>query len=204
LILLAVGLYGLVHSLLASLQMKAWTERRFGALYSRYYRLLFNFFAVVSLLPVLALLVLLPDQPLYRIPFPWAWIALAGQGLALLALVAGLKQTGAASFLGIEQLSWSASSPGSPFVEAGLYAWVRHPLYTAGLVFIWLTPVMTLNLLALYTGLTAYIAIGMYVEERKLLREFGSAYAEYRRRTPALFPLWKPGSRSARRVEKLR
>jgi len=55
-------------------------------------------------------------------------------------------------------------------------------------VFIWLTPVITLNLLALYIGLSIYLVVGAIVEERKLLVEFGQAYAEYRRRTPMLIP----------------
>jgi protein-S-isoprenylcysteine O-methyltransferase Ste14 len=194
LILLAVGLYGLVHSILASLPAKAWTEQRFAAFSTRYYRISYNFFAVVGLLPVMALVVLLPDRTLYRIPTPWAWLAIAGQGLALLALAIGLLQTGAGSFLGIEQLSRTAPRRES-LVTDGLYTWVRHPLYTAGLALIWLTPVMTLNLLAFFAGLTAYLVIGMVFEERKLLREFGATYAEYRSRTPALFPRWKPGKR---------
>ena len=75
----------------------------------------------------------------------------------------------------------------------GLYRWVRHPLYTAGLVFIWLTPVMTVNLLAMNLGLTIYIVLGAMFEERKLLHEFGQAYADYQRRTPMLIPgsVWR-------------
>jgi protein-S-isoprenylcysteine O-methyltransferase Ste14 len=65
---------------------------------------------------------------------------------------------------------------------------VRHPLYTAGLVLIWLLPILTWNLLALNLGLTAYIFIGAYFEERKLLLEFGDSYAEYREHTPMLIP----------------
>ena len=70
----------------------------------------------------------------------------------------------------------------------GLYRFVRHPLYTAGLVIIWLMPVMTCNLLALNIGLTLYVLIGAVYEERKLLKEFGQAYAAYRQRTPMLIP----------------
>jgi len=69
-------------------------------------------------------------------------------------------------------------------VLTGLYRWVRHPLYTAGLLFIWLIPVMTANLLALNIGLTIYLITGALFEERKLVREFGEAYIEYRKVTP--------------------
>jgi protein-S-isoprenylcysteine O-methyltransferase Ste14 len=53
---------------------------------------------------------------------------------------------------------------------------------------IWLLPILTWNLLALNLGLTAYVFIGAYFEERKLLLEFGESYAEYRKRTPMLIP----------------
>jgi protein-S-isoprenylcysteine O-methyltransferase Ste14 len=65
---------------------------------------------------------------------------------------------------------------------------VRHPLYTCGLLIVWLSPVMTWNLLALILGLTVYILVGIHFEERKLRREFGEAYAAYQRRVPALIP----------------
>jgi protein-S-isoprenylcysteine O-methyltransferase Ste14 len=65
---------------------------------------------------------------------------------------------------------------------------VRHPIYTAGLLFIWLMPVMTWNLLALNLGLSVYIVAGAIFEERKLLMEFGPGYAEYKRKTPMLIP----------------
>jgi methanethiol S-methyltransferase len=47
---------------------------------------------------------------------------------------------------------------------------------------------MTVNLLTLYLSATAYIAVGAYFEERKLLRQFGTAYADYRSATPMIVP----------------
>ena len=187
-ILLAVGVYGMVHSWLASLQAKALAQRSLGATAARGYRLAYNIFAVVTLLPVLALPALLSDRALYAIPAPWVYLTLALQGLAIAALAVGVMQTGAWSFLGLEQL-FAPTPGGKPrLVVKGLYRWVRHPLYTAGLVFIWLVPVMSANLLALNIGLTLYLVVGAYFEERKLLREYGEAYAEYQRRTPMLVP----------------
>ena len=65
---------------------------------------------------------------------------------------------------------------------------MRHPLYTAGLVLIWLTPVMTSGVLGLNLALSLYIAIGYRLEERRLVAEFGVAYLDYQARVPALFP----------------
>jgi protein-S-isoprenylcysteine O-methyltransferase Ste14 len=187
LVFLSVLIYGLVHSLLASLWAKGRARHWMGTGVDRWYRLAYNLFATVSLLPVLALPALLSDQRLYSIPPPWIYLTLSGQFLAVLALVAGLLQTGVWSFLGLRQLVGSREEPSSLNVS-GLYRHVRHPLYTAGLALIWLTPVMTFNLFALNLGLTVYLVLGAMLEERKLKREFGEEYTRYQVRTPMLIP----------------
>jgi protein-S-isoprenylcysteine O-methyltransferase Ste14 len=188
LIVLAVLVYGAVHSLLASLWAKAHARRLFGSLAERLYRLGYNVFAVLTLLPVLALPLVLPDEPLYSIPFPVTLLSLFIQALAGGVVLVGLLQTGLGSFLGLRQLAASPTEREPRLVVRGLYRWVRHPLYTAGLVFLWLTPVMTVNVLALDASLTAYIIIGALFEERRLLKEFGPAYQRYREETPMLIP----------------
>ena len=187
-ILFAVAVYGLIHSFLASSWAKARTRQWLGPPADRWYRLAFNLFGFISLLPVLALPTFLPDVHLYTIPSPWSYLALAGQLPAILALAVGVKQTGAWSFLGLEQALGKQRPNQSRLVTGGLYRWVRHPLYTAGLVFIWLVPVMTRNLLALNTGLTIYLVVGAMFEERKLEREYGEAYVHYRQETSMLIP----------------
>jgi protein-S-isoprenylcysteine O-methyltransferase Ste14 len=188
LILAAIAAYGGLHSWLASLQAKALARQKLGRLADRAYRLTYNFVAVISLLPVLILPAVLPDRALYTIPFPWVLLTLSIQGLSALILLIGLLQTGLWSFIGLEQLLAPPDRRPSELVVNGLYRWVRHPLYTAGLIFIWLTPVMTWNVLALNLGLSAYLYVGALFEERKLLREFGQAYRDYRQRTPMFFP----------------
>jgi protein-S-isoprenylcysteine O-methyltransferase Ste14 len=187
-ILLAVAGYGFVHSFLASLWAKAQARRLFGPAAGRLYRLAYNAIAVVTFLPVLALTAALPGRILYRIQLPWLLISLAGQFIAILALALGILQTGAGAFLGLRPLIGPAEAGSPRLVLTGLYRFVRHPLYTAGLLFIWLTPLMNTNLLALYSGLTVYIVLGALHEEYRLKREFGQAYLDYCRRTPMLIP----------------
>lgn len=194
-ILLLVLVYGAVHSALASLAAKARARHWFGPRADRWFRLLYNLVAGLTLLPVLALPVLLPDHQLYAVPFPWLLLMLAGQGLAAAALLVGVLQTGLGSFIGLNQLIRHPENVPPRLVTHGLYRYVRHPLYTAGLVFIWLLPVMSTNLLALNIGITLYLYLGALVEERKLLHEFGEPYAEYCRRTPMLVPGLRLGRR---------
>lgn len=192
-ILLAVLLYGVAHSMLAALKTKALARQWFGEHSDRWYRLFFNLFGFVSFLPVLALPPLLTDQVLYRLPVPWLFLALAGQVGAVILLIIALLQTDTLSFLGLRQLMGVPSLREEKLVISGLYRWVRHPLYTAGLLFIWLTPVMTVNWLALYIGVTIYTVVGAIYEERKLVKTFGQAYETYRKRTPMLIPGFKWG-----------
>jgi protein-S-isoprenylcysteine O-methyltransferase Ste14 len=187
-ILSAVLIYGFFHSLLASMWVKRRFRLWFGPETERWYRLAYNALAVVSLVPILVMTAILPDRTIYAIPSPWALIPLSIQGLAGIAAIVGLWQTGLLSFFGLQQFLHPPNSSPPVMVVSGLYRWVRHPLYTAGLVFIWLTPVMTLNILAMNLGLTLYLVVGALFEERKLLAEYGAAYREYMQRIPMLVP----------------
>ncbi|MEM6990953.1 MAG: hypothetical protein AAF721_10660 [Myxococcota bacterium] len=78
--------------------------------------------------------------------------------------------------------------PEAKFTERLMYRVVRHPIQTGVLVGVWFTPHMTVSHLLFAATMTLYIHVGLYFEERALLREFGDAYAEYMRRVPKLIP----------------
>ena len=158
----------------------------------RYYRLAYNIFSILSFAPVLWLLAVLPDKGLYQIPAPWVYLSLTGQVAAVILLVAGVMHTDPLSFVGLRQLL-DGKEHSSRLVTHGLYRWVRHPLYTSGLVFIWLTPIVSQNSLVVMVAATIYIIVGALFEERKLEREFGPVYAEYKSKTPMLVPGLKIG-----------
>lgn len=188
-ILAATALYGWVHSWLASHQFKRLVRQILGAAFAdRWYRFIYNFFALVTLLPVLALVPLLPDLRLYSVDFPWNLFFYGLQGAAVVFAVVALLQRDLFEFLGLRQIVENSSPQANEMLIGGLYRWVRHPLYTAGFVFLWATPVMTRNLFALYIALSLYLIIGAYFEERKLLRELGEAYQRYRQTTPMFLP----------------
>ena len=184
---IAVLVWGVVHSVTASLGVKDWVGRMLGDTGMRFYRIGFNIFSLISFAPVLWLMAVLPDQVLYQIPVPWIYFSLAGQGIAIVLLTVGVLQTDTLFFVGLRQL-FEGKGRSSQLVTHGLYRWMRHPLYTAGLLFIWLTPVMSINSLVVVISATVYIVVGALFEERKLEREFGRAYAEYKAATPMLIP----------------
>ena len=181
-------IYAVVHSLLASLTVKNWLRRAIGPSVDRWYRLFYNVMAVVTFLPLFPLLALLPDQTLYILPPPWRWLMLAGQLLALTGLGIAFLQTDPLHFLGLSQLWPQQSTENGQLVVNGFYHWVRHPLYFLSILFLWLTPVLTVNLLVTYLLMTLYFYVGSVYEERRLLKEFGPAYREYQRCVPRLIP----------------
>lgn len=187
-ILLSVGLYGLLHSFLASVWLKSACQRLIGqSAYTRYYRFFFSVTGGITFIPSLLLVLLLPDQHIYSIPSPWIYLTLFLQGVAVIAAVLTISHTGAMTFLGLTQMLNPAAAP-ERLVTDGLYRYIRHPLYTLALLIIWLTPVLTWNILALNLGISAYLWVGSIFEERKLARQFGPAYESYKQRTPRLLP----------------
>jgi len=188
-IVLAVCLWGLVHSLLAGHKVKEWARQALGERLGRFYRLAYNAFAGVSFLPVLVIMFLVPDRTLYRVPVPWSLLMIGGELLAVAALLIAFRQTDIWEFIGFRQLG-EVEKP-SKLTTSGLYHYIRHPLYTAGMAFIWLLPLMTVNILTVNIALTVYIVIGATFEERKLRRIFGQEYSDYSAITPMFIPFLK-------------
>jgi protein-S-isoprenylcysteine O-methyltransferase Ste14 len=87
--------------------------------------------------------------------------------------------------------------PPLQFTERMMYRFIRHPIQTGVLIGIWATPSMSTTHLLLSLGFTAYIAIGLWFEERDLITEHGDDYLAYRQRTGAVLPLARSRSASS-------
>jgi protein-S-isoprenylcysteine O-methyltransferase Ste14 len=48
---------------------------------------------------------------------------------------------------------------------------------------------MTLNRLVIVVGMSLYLSVGIYYEEKKLIAIYGEEYELYRKKVPALVPL---------------
>lgn len=67
---------------------------------------------------------------------------------------------------------------------------VRHPMYFAVVVVLWCHS-FTLADLIVNAVLTVYVVIGTWLEEKKLIAEFGDAYIRYQKEVPMLIPFTK-------------
>lgn len=143
-----------------------------------------------------------PENDVWLIVYPdWVWQIVTAIHLASVAvLYFAFIQSDYLEFLGFKQ-AWrglvalvgrQTLEPlpifGTDRLEVrGIYGWVRHPMLSAGLLFL-MTSGPSLNNLVYIGMYAAYMLIGGYYEERRLIRVFGEDYRRYRQEVGAFVP----------------
>lgn len=95
----------------------------------------------------------------------------------------GLRQV-YLNWQGVEYTPVSMKTP-------ALYKLVRHPLMLGFLIAFWATSHMTVGHLLFSGASTAYILVGIHMEERDLLIAYGEAYWRYQQHVSPLLPVPK-------------
>jgi protein-S-isoprenylcysteine O-methyltransferase Ste14 len=105
-------------------------------------------------------------------------VLVASAALAPLEL-AGLRPAGTAAAETSEPDA--PRTPRTSLRTAGVYGWVRHPVYLGWVLFVFAAPRMTSDRLVFAIVSTAYLAMAVPFEERSLIEAFGERYRVYSR-----------------------
>src|SRR5215210_188925 len=198
------ALWALVHSVLASKQVKDLTLRIAGPRYrDGLYRFIFNAQSIVSLLWAARRFSRLPDKDLYHARPPWSWLLRANQVASLGILLSGVRVMGILRFAGLTPLRDlltgrdirpAPEAQGPPVgsddevVRAGAFRFSRHPGNLGALGFFLFLPRMTANRAVLVALVALYVVLGSMHEEYRLRAAYTAAYERYRRVVPFLVP----------------
>ena len=112
-------------------------------------------------------------------------------GTAVLLFVYGGRNYDVRQMLGIKQIKERTSNKAltdtGELDTSGILGITRHPWYLAAILFLWgrQLDVSAIILNVIFTG---YLIVGAYLEEKKLVAEFGQKYLAYQRRVSMLIP----------------
>jgi len=173
-----------------SVSVTEYLKKRLGPKF-RFYRLFFNLIAILTLIPVALNAYLIRTQAIFH----WNGYMRIGQMLllivAVLLIFLGGRHYNVRQVLGIKKIKEGISSKAitdtGELDTSGVLGITRHPWYLATILLIWARQ-MDVSVLFVNVILTFYLIVGTYLEEKKLIREFGEKYAAYQNRVSMLLP----------------
>jgi methanethiol S-methyltransferase len=182
-------LYGAIHSLMASNFFKDFMSKNLGKNF-RFYRLIYNFIAFVSLIPVLILQFSVEKTPLWEVSnyeqvigkFICVW--------GVIIIATALQGYDLGEFSGFDL---AKNNKSYELKTDGLLQYVRHPIYFGVLLLFWglfITDASTRNLSGAI-AVMIYLLVGIYFEEKKLVETYGEAYTKYQKQVAMLIPFLK-------------
>jgi protein-S-isoprenylcysteine O-methyltransferase Ste14 len=182
-----LGLFAIQHSVMARPAFKRWWTRVIPASCER------STYVLIS--SVLLILIFWQWRPIPATVWHvdgWPAMLLIGLfGLGWLIGLASTFQIDHFELFGLRQVVEALRGVVShvkAFKTPFLYRLVRHPLMFGLLLAFWATPHMTVGHLLFAVMNTAYILVGVRLEERDLVTTFGATYELYRLRVPMLLP----------------
>ena len=187
---LLMSLFAVQHSVMARRQFKEWWTQYVPKPVERSTYVLLASLALVLLFwqwrPIPAVV--------WQIDNPQTAAAMIGLSFAGWVLVfASTFMINHFELFGLHQVANHLTGRAMPpvrFKTPMLYNFVRHPIYLGFIIAFWAAPTMTVGHLLFAGVTTAYIFVGIFLEERDLTELFGEEYRRYRERVSMLIP-WR-------------
>jgi methanethiol S-methyltransferase len=187
---LLMSVFAIQHSVMARQQFKRWWTQFVPKPVERSTYVLFSSLALVLLFwqwrPIPAVV--------WEIANPQ--LAMAILGLSLIGWLIVLTSTFLINhfeLFGLHQVTNNLTGhpmPALRFRTPLYYKFVRHPIYLGFIIAFWAAATMTVGHLLFAAVTTAYIFVGILLEERDLVDLFGEDYLRYKERVSMLLP-WR-------------
>ena len=191
--LILMSLFAIQHSVMARRQFKEWWTKFVPKSVERSTYVLF----ATALLALLCWQWRPIPAVLWHVGDPLAAAMLTGVSLlGFLIVLSSSFLINHFELFGVHQVVNNLTGrqmPAPRFYTPLFYKFVRHPLYLGFIIAFWVAPTMTAGHLLFAAVTTAYIFIGMLLEERDLVDLFGDDYRRYRQRVAMIVP-WRRAS----------
>ena len=153
----------------------------------RFYRLLYNAIAVISLLPVLYVQFSTEKISLWQVSDYQAVIGKFICVFGVIFIATALQGYDLGEFSGTD---FQKNNKENKLKTDGLLQYVRHPIYFGILLLVWglfISDASTRSLVGA-VAVTIYLFVGIYFEEKKMVLIFGKQYQTYQSQVAMLIP----------------
>jgi methanethiol S-methyltransferase len=175
-------LYFTLHSVLAADRVKSFFQRVLRKGY-RFYRIIYSLISTIGLLALLVVNASISPSILFQRNGVIRYLSLMLATVGIIIISRAFREYRFISFIGLK-------GEDTEFRRTGILQHVRHPIYSGTILivlgFFLFNP--TLATLISVGFIFAYLPIGIYLEEQKLMKQFGDQYLSYRKEVPSIFP----------------